>query len=388
MHGKGADMSVLSAISVSRRPVLGFVAIGLMWGSFAAQVPVLKSQIGVDDAMFGLLLLASPAGLLTTMWLAPRVDAKLREQSLRLSVVLLAAAFLLPGLMTTPVGFLIAIFAMGLASGLVDILSNARVSELEAVHNRPLMNANHGLFSLAYALSALATGAAREAGWSSFAIFAAISAVVLVGSIWMRTAFAPVSDEARKSSVLPWVVVLLCGGIVLTAFFVEAVVESWSALHVERTLGGRAAEGAFAPAILGLTMAFGRLSGQAIAERFSELAVVTLGSGMACAGALLAAIAGSPWVAYVGFGVIGLGTSVVGPVAIALVGRMVPPAQRVRAVALVMVMGFGAFLFSPVVVGFVSNAFGLRVAFAVVAALALIAPLLAVILRSRQAQSP
>jgi hypothetical protein len=49
---------------------------------------------------------------------------------------------------------------------------------------------------------------------------------------------------------------------VLVAFLVENAMEGWSALHIERTLGGGAAEGAFGPAILGLTMGIGRLSGR------------------------------------------------------------------------------------------------------------------------------
>jgi MFS family permease len=253
------------------------------------------------------------------------------------------------------------------------------------------MNANHGMFSIAYALSAMATGLAREAGFSAAAIFTALALLVALLSLGMRTEVTPVSEAERRAVRLPWAIVLLCGGIVLTAFFVEAVVESWSALHIERTLDGRAAEGAFGPAILGLTMALGRFLGQAITGRFDDVSIITLGAVMACTGAFLAAIAGGPLLAYIGFGIIGLGVSVVGPMALALVGRLVPPAHRTSAVAWVNVMGFAAFLLAPIVMGQVSDAYGLRVAFAVVGGLALIAPILALLLRSRQArhaQSP
>ena len=138
-------------------------------------------------------------------------------------------------------------------------------------------------------------------------------------------------------------------------------------------------------------MALGRFSGQAISGRFSDVSIITLGAAMACAGAFLAALAGGPFLAYIGFGIMGLGVSVVGPMALALVGRLVPPAHRTSAVARVNVMGFAAFLLAPLVMGQVSEAYGLRVAFAVVGGLALIAPILALMLRARSAryaQSP
>ena len=287
--------------------------------------------------------------------------------------------------------FFVAMVLVGASSGTLDIVSNARVADMEAAHRAPLMNANHGMFSVAYALSAVATGAAREAGFGPVAIFACVAVLVWLLAFGMR--IAPAEDaEVRTPGLpppgMPGLAVLLCGGIVLIAFFVEAVVESWSALHVERTLQGGAAEGAFGPAILGLTMAAGRFSGQIAAGRFGDTAIITTGSVMACLGAGLAAAAQSPWAAYLGFGLMGLGMSVVGPMALALVGRIVPPSRRTAAVARVNVMGFGAFLLAPVVMGQISDAYGLRTAFAVVGAMALIAPLLAYWLGRPRAGEP
>jgi MFS family permease len=294
------------------------------------------------------------------------------------------------GLAATPVAFFVAMVVVGLCSGTLDIVSNARVADMEAAHRAPLMNANHGMFSVAYALSAIATGAAREAGFGPVAIFGGVALLIVLLASGMRV--APAAEEPRAPGLppagMPGLAVLLCGGIVLIAFFVEAVVESWSALHVERTLARGAAEGAFGPAVLGITMAVGRLAGQIAAGRFGDTAIITAGSVMACLGALLAAVAQGPWVAYLGFGLMGLGMSVVGPMALALVGRIVPPARRTAAVARVNVIGFGAFLLAPVVMGQVSDAYGLRTAFAVVGAAALLAPLLAVLLGGRRAAGP
>ncbi|WP_224815982.1 MFS transporter [Hasllibacter sp. MH4015] len=373
-------MSILSALSLSRRPVLAFMIVGLFWGSFAAQVPVLKAGIGADDALFGLILLGTSAGLVTTMWLAPIFDRRFGPNAMPIAGLIFAAAALGPALASGLFAFFLAMVLAGYCSGMLDVVMNARVSELEARNGRSLMNANHAMFSVAYAISAVMTGLAREAGWEPLQIFAVIALTIVGLSLTLRMEVEPVDDAARRANRFPWATVILCGAIVLIAFFVEATVEAWSALHIERTLGGRAAEGALGPAVLGLTMAIGRFSGQALTERFSETAIIVIGSGMAICGTLVAAVATSPAMAYAGFGAMGLGIAAVGPVGLAIVGRMVRPEHRTAAVARAAVIGFMGFVLAPSLMGFVSGAFGLRFAFASVAAVAVLAPLLAIYL--------
>ncbi len=379
-------MSILSALSLSRRPAAAFMCVGAFWGSFAAQVPVLKAGIAADDTLFGLILLGTSIGLIATMWLAPLFDRLLGAWAMPLAGGLFAVVALGPALAGSALLFFVAMVLAGYCSGILDVVMNARVSELEARHGRSLMNANHAMFSVAYAISAVLTGVAREAGWDPVQIFTVVALAIVAMSVGLRMEVEIVDEEARRGNRFPWATVILCGAIVLVAFFVEATVEAWSALHIERTLGGRAAEGAFGPAVLGFTMAVGRFSGQALTEKFSEHAIIVIGTGMAVLGALVAAVSWTPLVAYVGFGAMGLGIAAVGPVGLAMVGRMVRPEHRTAAVARAAVIGFMGFVLAPSLMGFVSGAFGLRVAFAAVAAVALLAPLLVFYLRANRAR--
>ncbi len=370
--GKSASaMSVISAIRAARRPGLGFVLIGLFWGAFAAQVPTLKSGIGASDALFGVLLLGTGIGLVSAMLLAPAFDRIAGGRALQASAVVFGLSFVPLALAQTPAQFFAALLAVGLASGLTDILINARTSELEAASGRPLMNAVHGVFSASYAVSAVLTGFAREAGWSPLDIFSCVTVAALALSLGLAIPPAGSAEGDRGAGRFPWAPVAVCGAIVFVAFLSEATVESWSALHVERTLGGSAAEGAFGPATLGLTMAFGRFAGQAVSDRFSEIGVILTGASLAAAGALTAAAAPTPAVAYLGFGTLGLGVSVVGPIGLAIAGRAVPPVHRTRAISVAAVMGFSGFFAAPGLMGVVSEFHGLRAAFASVALLAL-----------------
>jgi len=131
--------------------------------------------------------------------------------------------------------------------------------------------------------------------------------------------------------------------------------------------------------MLGLTMAVGRFSGQAISERFRDLTVIICASVIAATGAIIAAIAPTPLVAYVGFATLGLGVSVIGPLGLALVGKVVAPHLRTEAISRCAVIGFSGFFFAPMLMGLVSEAYGLRTAFACVAGLLLMATPLALL---------
>lgn len=379
-------MSILSALRLTRAPGSAFVVMGLYWGVFAAHVPVFRDRLGVDDAVFGSLLLGSSLGLLTTMWLAPRFDQKLGRAALPVAAALLALAWIAPALAATPLAFAIGMVGVGMASGVCDVVMNARVSQIEAQSGRSLMNANHGLFSLAYGCAALASGLTREAGLPILVVFGGMTVVtlVLMPLLW-RAPSPEMMPEEGASVTLPLWPVALCGIVVMIAFLSEATVESWSALHIERTLGGGAAQGALGPALLGITMTLGRFGGQALAERLSETAVIRVAALVSAFGAAIAAMAPVPMVAYLGFAITGLGISVIGPMGLALAGRMVAPHQRSQAIARVAVIAFCAFLIAPVLMGGLSEVFGLRLAFGAVAALLLmiLPPVLALRRRAR-----
>jgi len=175
-----SDMSIRNALYLSRRPAAAFVIVGLFWGCFAAYVPVLKDQLGANDRLFGLLLLGSATGLVSAMWIAPRADRVLGPRGMQVGAVCLACVWLLPGEISTPIIFAGALALIGLSSGLLDVVMNARVSELEAKHGLSLMNANHAMFSVAYAIAAIITGIAREAGMPPTPVFAGFGLIAIL----------------------------------------------------------------------------------------------------------------------------------------------------------------------------------------------------------------
>jgi MFS family permease len=107
------------------------------------------------------------------------------------------------------------------------------------------------------------------------------------------------------------------------------------------------------------------------------------GAVLSAFGALGAALATTPMMAYAGFIVMGIGSSVIAPTAFSLVGRLADPQARARAVARATLFGYFGYFFGPPSLGFIAGAFGLRFAF-VFASVMLLAVLILAPLMARQ----
>ena len=111
-------------------------------------------------------------------------------------------------------------------------------------------------------------------------------------------------------------------------------------------------------------MGVGRLSGQEVVRRIAEGKLMQIAAALAAFGLLLAAFAPVQGLAYAGFAILGLGVSVIGPTALAWVGKTIPSRLRGAAISRMVMIGYCGFFIGPPVIGFMAEAFGLRLALA------------------------
>lgn len=369
------------------RPVLPpFAAMGMLWGCFAASLPALMSGLGVIEAELGLLMLSAPVAAVIAMAVAPGIGASLGRVAVPVATAAMALAFVLPGQAQALWVFALAMAAAGATTGLTDVLMNARVAAIENARNLHLMNLCHAAYSFGYAAGALATGALRAEGFgpgTTLALAGCAAFVIAFGALERDGRIQGLSRPANTSAPGLGMVPVIGGALVMVAFLTENAAESWSALHIEKTLGGSPAQGAAGPAALALTMGVARLAGQGLITRVAPLRLLQGGAAIAAVGTLLAALATSPAMAQAGFVVMGLGASVVAPTAFSLVGRLAEPQARARAIARATMLGYAGYFFGPPLLGFIATAVGLRGAFVFAAlALALVPLLAAALLRA------
>jgi len=371
-------MALIEAVKTSRAPMLTLGAVGVFWGGLAGLMPDLKAGFAASDAEMGFAMMMPAIGSLVAMALAPRYGRVFGGWALPLAGLGLVAAFFLPLFAVTIVQYGLLLFFAGAALSFADMTANVRIAQLEARRGLHLQNVNHAAYSLFFGVTALSVGIARRSGAHYSEVLPVLAVVALIAIVagWDRRPLPPIEeDDGPRGAVPPWGTVLLAGAVLCAAFIGENATEAWSALHIERTLGGPAGEGSFGPATLGFVMAAGRFSGQLVAVRLGEVRLIFGSAALAVIGALVLAAAPSPAIAFVAVAMLAAGLAVIVPTTNSILGRAVSDAARPLAISRAWMAGMVGFFMGPSLMGALAQAFGLRVAFVAVAVIvALILP--------------
>jgi MFS family permease len=352
------SLSATARTAEKRALLLSFGVFGSFWGSLAALLPDVRAQVQVDDGELGLALGAIALAALPAMPLAGRlIDRSGAARLLPLSLLAFGLATPLLGFATSLPVLVLAFLALGATTGVFDVGLNTATAAWERVEDDRLMAAGHGCFSLGVLVGSVLTGLARETGAGPRTVLPVV-AVVLVATATVHPAYrrAPsdptdaVSGRRRLGPVL-----LALGALIAFAFLVEDGLQSWSALHLERTLGAPPWVGGLGPGLFAAAMAVGRLSAHALVKPGKDVLVVAVGGSGIALGTLVLALAPSPLVGLVGLVVAGLGTSVLAPTLFSAVGARSARGRQGADLAAVTALGYAGFIAGPPLVGLLSS---------------------------------
>lgn len=361
------------------KTLAGFSAFGLFWGAWGAILPAVKAETGVSDAQLGGALLMVGLGALFSMRFTGYLIDRYGGIVLPVAVLLFAACGVLPALAGSAVALGGGLFLLGATSGATDVAINATGTTAEADTGKPLMNLAHGLFSLSVVAASLGTAGLRAAGAGALPVLGGVFVViVLIAAVLLapgsRGHIRPVAKEKGKRRLEP--ALLVFGGLCALAYVVENAWQSWSAVHLDTTLGAVPALASSAPAVFAAAAATGRISGNALLRRVRPAQLLVAGGSVAAGGSALAAAAGNPWLALVGIAIAGLGTSVCAPTIISMAGAWAGPERRAGAISTVTTIAYLGFLLGPAAVGAFSSVWSLPTALGGVAVLAVVVAVL------------
>lgn len=363
-----------------------FAVHGAVYGTFATRIPWIADRLDAGPGALGLALIAPSLGAVATMPLAAKVSHRFRSRTtVRILLLSWCLALILPALAPNLVVLFLALLVFGSTSGMADVAMNAQGVVVEQRYGRSIMSGLHGLWS-AGGLTASGIGALAASADIDARVHFTVMALLLALAGWFacrRLLDVRLPGDEAPAFALPSRAVLLVGLIGFCAVFAEGGSADWCAVYLQRVTGADPGVAATAFTAFAFAMTGGRLIGDQIIRRLGAVASVRLGGIIATTGAVLVLLARAPVPAIVGFGLIGVGVSVVVPLAFAAAGNIGhSPGQAIAGIATI---AYGAGLAAPGAIGGIAHVSSLSVSFAVVAVLLIAMVLGAGVLRPRQA---
>jgi predicted MFS family arabinose efflux permease len=367
-HPRGARAAALAIAVV-------FFVNGAAFASWIPRIPEIQATLSMDNATLGLVLAGAGLGGLVGTVLSPTL---LRRIGSRPAAIVagsgVALALPVVAIAPRPATLALVLLVAALFDAVTDIAMNDLGVRVQRETGRSIMNRLHGGWSLGTLAGALTSSVVAGAGVSVGSHFAAVALVLTVtlAATWRflptgRPVPAPPTDRrgalGAASVLLP---------LAFAAAIVEGTPAEWSGVFLADVfeLGPGAVGLGFT--LFATGMLAGRLAvpvhegvaGQATTNRAAAVLVV--------GGVATVVVSPVPVLAVAGFGLLGLGASVLFPLIYGAAGSL----AVISSGAGLAVMSIGAragFLTGPPLMGLISDALGLRAALGLLVAGALVA---------------
>jgi MFS family permease len=335
----------------ARVAVLGiFFLSGFGFASWAVRIPAVQEKLSLSEGLLGVALLSMAAGSLVSMPLAGWLVSRLGSRSV-VGATALASYLALPLLALAPslALLIVALAFAGASGGSLDVSMNAQAVAVEREHGRPIMSSFHAAFSLGGLAGAAAGGTAASLGVGVVPHLAGVAVLSMVPLVLAYRLMLPGDggESGGPAFARPTRALAGLGVISFCVLLGEGAMADWSAVYLKGTLGTGPGFAASGFAAFSAAMVAGRLLGDWLTAGFGPVALVRAGAAVSA---------------------VGLGFSIIFPVALSAAGRAKGTSTG-PAIAAVATAGYFGFLVGPPSIGFVAEAVGLGVSLYIVVAL-------------------
>lgn len=340
-------------------PAWVFASLNIMTGTWVLYLPHVKSKFELNDAQIGMALFCLALGLLISIPFIPYLNKKIGVgRSTKIGILIYALLFNLPLAVSSYLALCGSLLVIGVFSGFTDIAMNALVSTIEKTEKKHFMSAAHGFFSLGGFIGAgvgsILITLFLNPIWHMFFV----SAFIILTNLFLSKYYQSIREEevtkqeekGKYNNIQPLI------GLAMVAFIImfnEGAVEHWSNLFLFDIVNVAESRAGLGFIAFSLCMTLGRFLGDNLSEKFGTVNIMSYGCLISFVAYFL--ILTSNFILTVmGFGLLGLGLSVIIPEVFRLAGQTegVPAS---KGISIVSGIGFVGFLIGPVLLGFISN---------------------------------
>ncbi len=345
-----------------------FLVNGFLLGNWTARIPAVKEYFAVDNSTLGLLLFCIAAGAMSAMPFTGGLVS--RFGSHRVTVITGALmCMVLPFLAVMPNLYIAAItfFMYGFSGGSMDVAMNGQAVYVERDYGRSIMSSFHAVFSAGMAAGAVVGGLFAKIDWSLFYHFLSV-AIFGMFLVWGASYYLiDAMEEERKagedqpSFIFPNKLILPLGLIAFCSMVGEGTMADWSALYMENVIGQSESLGAMTIFSFGMAMFIGRSFGDHFTNLWGMHKMLRNSSLLAIFGLTMMLSVLSWPVVLLGSFLLGLGLATIAPIVYSASGNTPGVAPSVG-IAMATTVGYAGFFVGPPTLGFLADAFGLRMA--------------------------
>lgn len=342
-------------------------AVGL--SSLWPRMPDLQAKLGAGPGELSLAMLGLPVATVLAVPFAGSLVSRFGPRSIMaIALPLTTLSIALPGWSFDIVSLFVALFVIGLTYPVVDIAMNVEADRIERMGGRRIMSTCHGCWSIGAVTGGLVATGFLKAGVSPGWHLLILALALLPLALSIPRALPPVAASpatGRIAFTLPSRGILPLCFFLFGTLMVEVAARNWGAVFVSDVIKAEPVYAGLVYSAFAFAMATGRFIGDPLVDKFGPVLVARTSLTIAFAGLSLVVLAGSPIEVIAGFAMAGFGVATGFPLsATAAAGRGdLPPAVNVAALQ---VVGVGAFLLTPPLIGGVAELSGLRLGIAAV----------------------
>ncbi|MGC3943519.1 MAG: MFS transporter [Chryseolinea sp.] len=352
---------------------LFFFLAGICFSSWASRIPTIKAYFDFNDAQLGTILLFMPIssllGLPVSGWLVSRFESR---YPMTVGFVMIATSLFMIGIATSEVVLIASISVFAFSTRIMSIALNTQAIQLQKRYDRKINGSFHGLWSTG-GIAGVGISTVFVAFKVSMAIhFAIISILSLVVTL---VAFRGLDGNERSTSgnriafAKPDPYIVYLGLLVFLAAVCEGGMFDWSGIYFRETVGVELFTLGYL--LFMVLMATSRFVSDGLVERFGMAKMYIMSGSLICAGIVMAVLMPTFWPSLIGFCLVGFGCASVIPMTFSLAGhsKKYSPGMAISIIATYSIVGM---LIGPPIIGYISHALSLRVAFLVFALMGLL----------------
>lgn len=355
---------------------------GLTFASWASRIPDIKNALELSDAALGAILLSLPIGQFFALALSGYLVTRYGSRIVLVTTsILYPATLLLIGLASGPIMLIAALLLTGFFGNLYNIAVNTQAVGIEALYGRSIMASFHGLWSLAGVTGGLIGTFMIAKDLSPFQHYWIINGLTLLLTfLFVRSTLprdARTSDAKPKLFVKPDKAILILGVLAFSCMICEGTIFDWAGIYFDKVVNTPDELTQLGFVAFMSTMAGGRFIADFLITRLGARRMLQISGIMIFTGISIIVLFPLIIPSIAGLLIAGFGVSSVVPLTYGLAGqsKTMPAGQALAAVTS---LGFLGFLIAPAMIGFISEAYSLRLAFGLIAWMGLMVAFLSV----------